>query len=192
MKNCSFSCSGKDNTIEFGLMARFSNCKFVVQGNGCKIKIGGRHTIVSDTTFWCQHDGSAIVIGDDFMMGGGHIAAIEGKSVIIGDDCMFSEDIEVRNGDSHGIYSVETDRRINPSEDVVLYDHVWVGAHSRILKGASIPPHSIIGNSAVVSGKFSDAHSVYAGVPAKKVKSGTDWHKYMEETLTEAKRKAKN
>ena len=98
-----FHIVGKNNTIELGVKARLHNCKFTFIGDNCKIIIGGNHTVISNVHFWCQDNNSTIIIGNDFTMGGGHIAATEGKLIKIGNDCMFSNDIEIRNGDSHSI-----------------------------------------------------------------------------------------
>ena len=45
-------------------------------------------------------------MGKDFTMEGGHIASTEGEKIVIGNDCMFSNDIEIRNGDSHTIIDI--------------------------------------------------------------------------------------
>lgn len=110
-------------------------------------------------------------------MEGGHIASTESKSIIIGDDCMFSNDVEIRNGDSHPILDQETGKRTNNAALVTIGDHVWITAHVRILKGAIIPDGSIIGNSSVVSAKFKGSNSVYAGIPARLVKSNIMWER---------------
>lgn len=129
-----------------------------------------------------EDDRSSIMIGEDFTMESGHIASTEGENIFIGDDCMFSNDVEIRNGDSHPILDKETGKRTNNAASVTIGNHVWITAHVRILKGAVIPDGSIIGNSSVLSGKFKDNNSIYAGMPAKQVKTNIMWerdrHKY--------------
>ena len=170
-----FHIKGKNNIIELGVKARLYNCRFTLIGNNCKIIIGGNHTIISNVHFWCQDYNSTIIIGDDFTMEGGHIAATEGKMIKIGNDCMFSNDIEIRNGDSHSIINLNENKRVNYAEDVFIGNHVWLTAHVKILKGSVVPSNSIVGNSSVVSHKFQDENTIYAGIPCKLVKTGINW-----------------
>ena len=102
-----------------------------------------------------------------------------GGDVTIGNDCMFSSDIEIRTGDSHSIINTITDKRINPSADVLIGNHVWLTAHVRVMKGAVLPDNSIVGNSAIVANKFDKENSVYAGIPAKHIKDNINWDRYL-------------
>lgn len=172
-----FLIKGNNNLVKIGIKARLYNCQFTIIGNNCKIIIGENHTIISNVHFYCQDDNSTIIIGNDFTMEGGHIAATEGKLIKIGNDCMFSNDVEIRNGDSHSIISLDGNKRINHAENVYIGDHVWLTAHVKILKGSIIPPNSIVGNSAVVSHKFKKGNSIYAGIPCKLLKENINWNR---------------
>lgn len=89
---------------------------------------------------------------------------------------MFSEDIEIRTGDSHGIFeNVPSFKRVNPAQDIVIGNHVWVAAHARILKGGSLPDNSILANSSVMTKKAIEKNSIYGGIPAKLLKSNISW-----------------
>lgn len=142
------------------------------------MEIGGGNTIVSNTQFWLQDDNSTIVVGKDFTMEGGHIASTEGEKIVIGNDCMFSNDIEIRNGDSHTIIDITEQRRTNYAQPVVIGNHVWLTAHTRVLKGSRIAHSCIIANSAVVSGILEKSNTIYGGLPAKPLKEGIDWDRY--------------
>jgi acetyltransferase-like isoleucine patch superfamily enzyme len=83
-------------------------------------------------------------------------------------------DIEIRTGDSHSILDM-SGNRINPSSNVVIGNHVWVGSRVIILKGAQISDFSIIGAGSIVSGEFPDTNVILAGVPAKIVKDNINW-----------------
>jgi acetyltransferase-like isoleucine patch superfamily enzyme len=87
---------------------------------------------------------------------------------------MFSHGIEIRNGDSHSIFSSETKERINFTKPVKIENHVWLGADTKVLKGAAIGEGAIISTSAVVTGTV-EKNTIYAGVPAKKVKENIYW-----------------
>ncbi|MCL7764550.1 hypothetical protein MPF19_14090 [Polaribacter sp. Z014] len=175
LKKVKFNIKGKNNIIIVGHKARLNNCKITILGDNCKLIIGEGSTIISEATFWCQDDESTIEIGRDFTMEGGHLASTEGKLIKIGDDCMFSGDIEIRNGDSHSIINNDTRQRINYAKSVTIGNHVWLTAHVRILKGAFIPSNSIIGNSSVVTNKLEKENSLYSGIPCKLLKQQIDW-----------------
>lgn len=109
--------------------------------------------MISNTFFCCEDDGRTIIIGNDFTMEGGEIAAIEGCKVDeIGADCMFSAGIDIRNGDSHVVLSKATGQRINESHDISIGNHVWLTRNVSVLKGALIAEGCVIGHSSVVTG----------------------------------------
>lgn len=175
LKNVKFSITGKNNKIIIGRKARLRDCKIKIYGNNCLLKIGGGSTIISKTSFWLQDDNCEITIGRDFTMESGHIASTEGDSITIGNDCMFSNDIEIRNGDSHSIIRVNTDDRINWAESVTIGNHVWLTAHVRVLKGSCIADNSIIANSSIVTNQLNVPNAIYGGTPAKMLKTDINW-----------------
>jgi acetyltransferase-like isoleucine patch superfamily enzyme len=87
---------------------------------------------------------------------------------------MLAKQVEIRTGDSHSIVDIVTGKRINYASNVILEEYVWVGAHSKILKGVRVGHNSIIGTGAIVT-KDIPANSIAAGVPAKVLRSGVDW-----------------
>lgn len=175
LNNVNFRIKGKNNKIIIGRKARLNCCAINILGNNCSIIIGGGSTIISNTSFWCQDDNCRIVIGEDFTMESGHIASTEGEQITIGNDCMFSNDIEIRNGDSHSIIKANTDERINWAKPVTIGNHVWLTAHVRVLKGSCIADNSIVANSCIVTHKLETPHSIYGGNPVKLLKSDIDW-----------------
>ena len=72
-------------------------------------------------------------------------------------------------------FSIETGRRINDAKDIVIGNHVWLCAFTKVMKGARITDDCIIGNSSLVSGKLETPHSLYAGIPARFIKTGLTW-----------------
>ena len=169
LKKVRFKISGNNNTISFGKMAQLKNCTIEIYGNNCEIKIGGGHTHITNTSFYCEDDNSKIIIGSCFTMESGHIASTEGEIITIGNDCMFSNDIEIRNGDSHSIIENGTLNRTNWANPVRIGDHVWLTAHVRIMKGTEVASQSIIANSSLVSSKLKIPN------PAKLIKIEINW-----------------
>ena len=115
-----------------------------------------------------------IVIGNQTSIRGGQLAALEGTSITIGEDCMFSHSIAFRTSDSHVIKDHDGNR-INPAKSISIGDHVWLGAHVTVLKGVEIASNSIVGIGAIVTSSLSTSNTIYAGIPAKKVKENINW-----------------
>lgn len=176
IKHCKFKIRGKGNVIAIGEKGRLRNCTIYISGNNNLLRIGGGHTIIANTTFWLQGNNCIIDIGENFTMEGGGISVTESGKICIGKDCMFSFGIDIRNGDSHSILDLHG-KRINKAKDIVIKDHVWLGANVTVLKGVSIESHSIIGTRSVVSKSCETAHSTYAGIPARFIKAGVDWNR---------------
>ena len=103
------------------------------------------------------------------------MACIEGTKIDIGKNCLFSANITIRTGDSHSLVDTNTGKRINPSKDVKIGNHVWVGNGATILKGIEIPEDCVVGACAVVTHTPQEGNCVLAGNPAKVVKTGVVW-----------------
>ena len=122
-----------------------------------------------------EDDGNNISVGSGGRLyGPTQLAAIEGTRIIIEEDCLFSSGVKIRTGDSHSIVDMEGNR-INPSEDVVIGEHVWLGTDVICLKGTRIPGHCIVGARALTNRSFAEGNCVLAGVPARIVKTGVDY-----------------
>lgn len=125
--------------------------EIVVRGNHCKIRIG------QGSTF-----GSVYMV----CMG-------ENNSIIIGKECMFAENIEIWNTDSHPIFDAGGNI-INPSMPINIGNHVWCGKGVKILKGVTIGDNAVIGMQALVT-KNLPQNSLNAGIPAKTIREGINW-----------------
>ena len=87
---------------------------------------------------------------------------------------MFSYGIEIHTTDYHSIID-KYGNRINPSESVIIGDHVWIGIRTIILKGSEIASNSIIGAGSIVNNKISEENVVIAGNPADVRKKYVNW-----------------
>ena len=150
---CSIHLTGNDNEITIAPHTKLNLTQIVLRGNGCRISIG------EGSTF-----GSAYIV----CMG-------QGNSIDIGTECMFAENIEVWNTDSHPI--LDTDGNIlNPSKPIRIGNHVWCGKRTTILKGVTIGDGSIIGMGAVVTHDIAP-HSLCTGIPARVLRTDIDWQR---------------
>ena len=165
---------GNYNTVEFP-NAKLKNCRIIIKGNSNTILIKD-NCYLENVELYIEDSNNSIIIGEGTEMYGPiQLAAIEGTSIIIGEKCLFSQNISVRTGDSHSILDSSTSKRINPSKDVVLKEHIWVGYGSTILKGCVIESNSVIAAGSVVVGKEYPANSVIGGNHAKVIKTDINW-----------------
>jgi len=172
--NVKYDIVGDGNTIEIMKGAVLSNMMIYMRGNNHKLKIG-EDCHFKGGSVWFEDKNCRIEIGEKTTIESAHLAVTEpDRKIIIGDDCMFSNAIELRTGDSHSIIDNHTKKRINPAQDIIIGNHVWIGAHSIILKGVTVSDNSIIGTNSLVTGNI-PGNSISAGIPAKVVKTDVDW-----------------
>ncbi|MFS4491352.1 acyltransferase [Maribacter sp. 2308TA10-17] len=197
-KPYSKSVKGKNNILKIKTSARLNNCKIDVVGNSNQITIesesllnnviifirgnNNQITISKEVKFnrsgelWIEDDFCELYIGENSTFEETHIAVTEPNSKItIGIDCMFANDIDIRTGDSHSIIDTKSNKRINHAQDVVIADHVWVGAHTSILKGSGLATNSIVATRSVVTKRFEEQGVLIAGIPAKVIKQDITW-----------------
>ena len=167
---------GIGNKIIIDKQSWLKNCRIVIIGNDNHIHIKDNCRL-SNVTLWIEDDNGKILIDSNTTMEGGSIAASEGTAISIGKDCMLSYGIDIRSGDSHGIFTMEG-QRINQSENISIGSHVWIGANATILKGSKIPSESVIGHSSVVNSVLNQSNSIYAGIPAILKKTGIKWSRH--------------
>lgn len=165
---------GKNNTLIIGPGCRLNNVRFNFKGNNNIIEIKESVT-AKDATFCFEDNNNKIVIGKQSILAGEiYIDCIEGTSILIGENCLFSREIRLMTGDSHSILDLEA-HRINPSQNIVIDNHVWVGYRAVLLKGTFVSENSIIAAGALVTKKFDKPNIVIAGNPAKIVKYNINW-----------------
>ena len=175
VKNANFDICGENNTITIDSETIAENLTFHVRGSNHQIHIGKNCRFTRGGTIWIEDEECNLFIGDNNYIVKADITIVESNSSIeIGSDCMFANDIDIRNSDSHSIINLDNGMRINPAKDIKIEDHVWIGAYSKILKGVTICKDSVVGIGSVVT-KNVPNNTVVAGIPAKVVKENTTW-----------------
>jgi len=165
---------GNNNLIDIEDNSNLSNVYIHINGSNHILKVG-KNVAYGKGMLWFEDDSCKISIGNGTTIEDAHIAVTDqGGSICIGEDCMFSNKVDIRNGDSHSIIDLETKQRINFARDIIISNHVWIGAYSQVLKGVKIGENSIIGIRSVVTEDVLP-NSIYAGVPAKLIKKNITW-----------------
>lgn len=178
LRNCIINVRGRNNRIEMGRGNSLINCSIDVFGDDGLIRIGETN-LFKDSIFWLEDSGSEIIIGNDNKFcGKTHMGVVEGTRLTVGNDCLFSSDIYITTTDSHSIIDIESGKRINPSLDVSLGNHIWVGHKATILKGVTIADDTIIGACSVVTRSITIPHMAVAGNPAHIVKDNISWDEH--------------
>lgn len=142
---------GNNNQLEIAPNTDFRLSQIIIRGNNCTIKIGTK------TSF-----GSVYMI----CMGAYN-------SITIGDECMFAENIEIWNTDSHPIFNANGNI-INPSKPIYIGSHIWCGKNSTILKGVKIGDNAVIGMQALVT-KDINPNTLNVGIPAQTIREQINW-----------------
>lgn len=173
-----YSCDviGENNQIIIGKDTFLKDTIFRIRGNENQIIIDDDCTIGAKCSFWIEGTNSIIHIGrQSTFTHTVHFCAQEDNiSINVGMDCMFSNNIVVRTSDSHPIYRIDDNQRINPAKSVTIGNHVWVAPNTKIMKGVNIENGSIIGSDTIVT-KVIPENSLAVGHPARVVKSNIKW-----------------
>ena len=168
---------GKGAKVELAEpLPRFLNCRLEM-GNYAYAKFGGSPYRIQNLVVFMTADRSALEIGKNFSCKGATCALCDESNlkIAIGDDCMFSTNIRMRTSDGHAIIDRKTRKVINPGENIVIGNRVWLGASCSILKGVHIPNNCIVGTGAIVTDKAWAPNAIIAGVPARMIKRDIVW-----------------
>lgn len=173
LHRCRITISGANNRVIFGRGAILWNANIELAGRGLVFRIGAGCR-VRGGTFVLNDEGSRIEIGDGTTMTGPMMVAQSGHRIAIGRDCMIAYGSDLRCSDGHSVLDAATGEMLNPPADIVLGDHVWIGIHAQILKGATIDEHAIVAARSVVTRPI-PAHTLVGGVPARPLRTGVTW-----------------
>lgn len=170
--NISIIIEGNNNTITIENLRRVDNLKITVNGDDGRIEMDPFR--VGNLSIGIKN-GAQVSIGKGTSIEGAYILSDHGRVVSIGKDCMLSYNIQIRTTDSHGIYDVVTGERMNPANDVLIGDHVWIGQAALISKGTKLSRNSIVGASSFLQNKEFPPSCIVAGSPAKLIRTGVIW-----------------
>lgn len=166
--------NGQGNEVVIGDNVKIVDCTIGIYGNNNKIIIGNSSAL-NQVDFYIEDSQNEISVGaDTHLCGKTHLAAIEGTKITIGSNCLFSSDLHFRTGDSHSIVNLEGER-INPSKDIIIEDHVWIGTKVTCLKGVRVSRNSVVAATTTLCKDYDLRNVVIAGVPGKIIKQDINW-----------------
>ena len=134
------------------------NCKVYIMGDNNIVEFKSKKSHFVGTICIGTPDvgafGCSVIIGEGTSSEGVAMRVLEdNSSIIVGRDCMFSDEINIWNSDTHTIMDENGDI-LNWGKSIQIGNHVWVGKQATILKNTTIADNSIIGWGAVVTGMF--------------------------------------
>ncbi|MDR2119064.1 MAG: acyltransferase [Tannerellaceae bacterium] len=174
IRHCKISITGNNNMIYIGEYGHINKCEFCISSSNSSIHIGVHNTILN-SLFSVLDDFSTIRLGKDGYVGGARFFSIgKNNQIVIGDNFLFSDNIDLWNGDGHPIIDNTSMNRINEDKPIQIHDNVWIGTGSIILKGVNISENSIIGSKSLVTNDV-PANTLVAGNPAKPIKNNISW-----------------
>lgn len=178
------SFKGKNSIVELKEpMPHFSKCRIRL-GSDCKFFIDssdykGKRLGVKNLFANLKANKSFCTIGKNFSCTNRcciYLDIEENLRVKIGDDCMFGPNITIRTTDGHTI--VDADNKVlNYGKSVDIGDKVWLAENVTVLKGVNIEKNCVVAKDSVVTKSCDIPNSIYAGTPAKMVKTNINWYR---------------
>lgn len=162
------------NTVLIPRSAQCDNLRITFRGNGNKVVVGNGCKFKQTNAIYIQGDGNRLFIGDNVTFDQDvSIVMAEGTRCEIGSDCIFAKGVRIRTSDQHSIFD-SGGTRINHAKDVLIGNHVWLGASVIVMKGVTIADGSVVGMDSMVTRDI-PAYSIAVGKPAKVIKDGIRW-----------------
>lgn len=171
---------GNNNKITVGKSVRGGKLNIHIRGNNNKIHIMpssemqsvyiniGNHVEISNSEIFI--DEGACIVAIEILVEQHHCKLHVGKR------CLMSKDILFRLGEiPHLVFDSETHEYVDTPHDLIIGDHVWIGAGATILKKARIGNDCIVATKAVVTKEMPGNNVMIAGNPAQVKRKNVYW-----------------
>jgi acetyltransferase-like isoleucine patch superfamily enzyme len=179
-KGLTILLEGSNNIVRIDESIRFDDVLIDLEGDGGVFSIKKTRYKVRNARFYIE-DNSAIYIGENCQLKSGNLKMIANcyygrtAKIKLGNEVFLGQNATIRTSDGHTLIDAETKAPLNPTEDVIIDDHVWVTSNCTILKGSHIPEGSVVGACSLVNTSFNEKNVIIAGSPAKIIRRGVTW-----------------
>lgn len=144
--------------------------------NNGTLKLGRFSEFHRGSILWVMgmDDHATFKLGRRSSIGFNSVVSVK-HSVTIGDECAISWNCTIIDNDMHKIQELpENVKTSSKKNEVVIGNHVWVGAGVMILKGVTIGDNCVIAAGSIVTRDI-PPNTLAAGVPAKPVREIEGW-----------------
>lgn len=118
------------------------------------------------------YGGENISVGNNVVFNRGVLLqSCEGAKIVVGNNVTLSYDVKVLTGNLSLDSVLKNNIHEHSSNSIHIGNNVWIGANSIVLPGVTIPDNTIIAAGTVVNKSLAAENCLYAGVPAKLIKS---------------------
>lgn len=170
--------AGENSTIVLhSPVIKFKNSQIFLRSN-CTVEIGASKKSAKKLLVLAFDNNLSLKIGDNFSCTNDCqflFSRERDKKIVVGNNCMFASNVIIRTSDGHTIVDKSTGEVLNYGEDVIIKDNVWLAMNTTVLKGVTIEEGCVIGTGSLVTKSCDEPNSIYAGVPARKIKSNIAW-----------------
>lgn len=163
---------GRNNRVILHKNSALKNTFIEFKGDNGSFSIGKKAGIFG--TFRIGYDCNIEIGSGVTSTNAVYVTCAEKTNIHIGDDCMLATNNQIRTDDSHGIYDLNTGKRVNYSKDIFIGDHVWLAYGAIVLGGANIGSGCVVGANSMVKKQF-PKNSILAGIPAKVIRENIFW-----------------
>lgn len=145
------------------------------------IRRGGK-IVFNGSAHFASH--TSILVGDKAEMSfGRNFASNNGcrfsamSGIEIGEDVLLGGNCVIRDSDGHTIFEMDGEQKKFHANKapVKVGNHVWMANNSHVLKGVFIADHSVIAYGSIVTRDAEENNSIYAGIPAKRIRGFVLW-----------------
>lgn len=171
---------GKNSTVYLHEPILKFQKSYISLGSNCVVTIKGSKHTAKKLFIYGIANNITCNIGEDFSCKNQTSILLhkeDNLAITIGNDCMFGSNVVLRSSDAHAIINTNTNKVTNPGKDITIGNHCWLAMNTTVLKGVNIKSDCVIATGSIVTKNCEETNAIYAGIPAKLVKSGITWNR---------------
>lgn len=139
--------------------------------NGGKIILKGTVGLSQGVVLLANN--ASLILGNHFRCNYSATIDCSDENIVFGDDVVLGWNVTVRNNDGHIV--TQNGNHKKKSAPVNIGNHVWLCAHSTVLKGVDVGNNCIVAYGSLLTKAVSEDDILYAGVPAKMIRKDINW-----------------